>query len=330
MLALDGFMREDLHPSERRGWLALSAVLLVLSFDEIASVHEAIGLSRIVPFGLAGLAATTYALVQLYRGGVSGRRLGIIIAAFALFGTVAVQEKIQHLLVWQNQWIYGARALLEEGVEIVGMLLLVGVTRANTAALLAAEPSDAFAAVRRFRVPVLVAAFVLAPVMTAATFVLPYPGGPADWLAASVYLLCALLVVRRILLSRSSTPALVALLLFYLIASAGSNAVDLDWDPVVLDTRVGVRALFLALLLFSSTLVLRADGRRPGVWPILGGALALLGAVEWPESQALWCLVPALLGACFYVSESRAVVMAAPRPVAGVAGATVPARSVPT
>jgi hypothetical protein len=307
VLALDGYFCEEKAPAERRGWLALGGVLLILSFDEIASVHEAIGLRHIVPFGLAGLAATSYALIQLYRGGVSMRHLGIIIAAFALFGSVGLQEKIQHLLVWTNEWVYGARALLEEGIEIIGMLMLIAVTRSNTSQLLAKDPLDAFAAIDRYRAPLLAAAFVLVPVMTAATYVLPYPGGPADWLAAAVYLLCALLVVRRMLLNADApVPGLVALLLFYLIASAGSNAVDLDWDPAVLGTRIGLRGVFLALLLFASVPILRVNGRRAGALPILAGALALLAAAaEWPESQVLWCLVPGFLAVAFFAAESK-------------------------
>jgi succinate-acetate transporter protein len=311
VLAVDGYLCAEKAPAERRGWLALSAVLLMLSFDEIASVHEAIGLRHIVPFGLAGLAVTSYALIELHRGGVSMKRLAIIVAAFALFGTVGLQEKIQHLLVWRNEWVYGARALLEEGIEIIGMLMLLGVTRSNTARMLAADRPDAFAAIARFRAPLLGTAFVLAPVMTAATYVLPYPGGPADWLAGSLYLLCALLVVRRFALSGSApTAALVVLLLFYLVASAGSNAVDLEWDPAVLGTRVGVRGVYLALLLFASAPILRANGRHVGAWPILGGALALLAAAEWPESQLIWCLAPALLAVAFFASESKVVAVA--------------------
>jgi hypothetical protein len=320
VLATDGWLCEEKPRAQRRGWLALGGVLLILSFDEIASVHEAIGLSRIVPFGLVGLAATSYALIELYRGGLAKKHIAIIIGAFALFGTVGVQEEIQHLLVWTNEWVYGARALLEEGIEIIGMLMLLAVARANTARMLAADRPDAFAAVARFRTPLLITAFVLAPVMTAATYVLPYPGGPADWLAATLYMLCMLLVVRRTWLNAAhgaaptaghggaaATPAPIVLMLFYLIASAGSNAVDLDWDPAVLGHRIGIRAVFLALLLFASVPILRANGRRAGAWSILGGALALLGAAQWPESQLIWCLAPTFLAAAFFAVESKVV-----------------------
>ncbi|HEU4620386.1 MAG TPA: hypothetical protein VFV10_20295, partial [Gammaproteobacteria bacterium] len=310
VFALDGWLCEEKRPAQRRGWLALAGVLLVLSFDEVASVHEAIGLRHIVPFGLAGLAAAAYALIELYKGGLWKKSLAIIAGAFALFGTVGVQEDIQHLLVWNNEWVYGARALIEEGTEVIGMLMLVAVTRSNTSSLLAAALPNAFGAIDRFRRPLLGAAFVLAPVMTAATYVLPYPGGPADWLAATLYLLCALLVARRMLLNGGAsgaavTPALVALLVFYLIASAGSNAVDLDWDPAVFGHRIGIRGVFLALLLFASALILRVNGRRAGAWPVLGAVLCLLGAERWPESQVLWCLVPTVLPAAFFGAESK-------------------------
>src|SRR5690606_36257694 len=162
------------------------------------------------------------------------------------------------------------RAALEEGAELAGILLLVAATSRNTRALRRSGGTPFELAGRRG--PVLGAAAVLAPVLVGATFVLPFPGGPADWLAAAVLFGAALLVARRLMLSPAPAPApasawspasspatspatasatapLWVLFGWYLVASVGSNAVPLDWDPVLLGTRVGVRGLFLALLL---------------------------------------------------------------------------------
>jgi len=132
---------------------------------------------------------------------------------------------VQHSVEWNSKLAYGIRALLEEGTEIVAMLMLIGITRANSLALLASSAPETFAAIARFRAPLIVVAAVLVPVLTAATFVLPYPGGPANWLASSLYLACALLVVRRFAMDRQPfTFKSGLLLLYYLAASASASA----------------------------------------------------------------------------------------------------------
>ena len=64
----------------------------------------------------------------------SGAPLRIWLVAFGLLGTVPVQEYVQSTFTWTNDVVYGFRALVEEGTEIVGVLLFLAVTsRAFTA-----------------------------------------------------------------------------------------------------------------------------------------------------------------------------------------------------
>jgi len=313
--ALDGAAARHASRRERSAWGAFAAALLVLSFDEVASLHEFLVSSSLeyialLAVPLAGLIG--YAWLELLRAG--HRRLPLLmLLAFVLLGTVPLQEYIQHSRDWSNPLVYGLRAAIEEGIELAGILLLVSITSTNTQTAIA-DGREPFA-FARYRLPVLCVAAMLAPILVAATFVLPYPGGPADWLAAACYLGCALLVVRRVVTGRGGVMARVLVLFaWYLAASVGSNAIRLDWDPVILGTSVGVRGLFVALLLASAVPILRRAGRRAN--PILFGAAAA-GAVVgslWPHSQALWCGFPVLVALHVYAGESA---LAVDMPLAG-------------
>jgi len=307
VFALDGFGRRRAEPAERRGWLALSAALLILSFDEIGSLHEYLaseGIAFLAVLAVPLFALTAYAWLQLFRSRKDRRTPGLLLLAFVLLGTVPVQEIIQHSREWPNPIIYGLRGALEEGIELTAILLLVAVTSRNTRSAVERGAGEAFE-LARHRLLVLAAAAALAPVLVAATFVLPYPGGPADWLASACYLGCALLVVRSLVgPSTAATTPLVVLLVWYLAASCGSTAVKLDWDPVVLGAPVSLRALFVALLLATAVPILRSAGRRASPLLFVGGAAAALVGSMWPQSQLLWCGFPVLVAVLVYAGES--------------------------
>jgi len=308
VFALDGYAVPNAGPGERRAWLSLSAVLLILSFDEIGSLHEYlanIGIGYLAFLAIPLFVLTCYSLLQLARAGKGLRRPALVLVAFALLGTVPLLEYIQHSREWPNPVIYGARAALEEGVELAGILLLVAVASGNSRALLQANGVGVFEFARH-RTLVLAAAASLAPVLVAATFVLLYPGGPADWLAAACYFGCALLVVKRVLESRdAATLPVVVLIAWYLTASVGSNAMKLVWDPVVLGTPISLRGLFVALLLASAAPILHRAGRRVHPLPYAAGALVALVGARWPAAQLLWCSLPVLAALHFYAVESR-------------------------
>lgn len=308
VFALDGFGRRRAEPAERRGWLALSAVLLILSFDEVGSLHEYLataGLTYLAVLALPLLVLTCYALLQLVRSGQGLRVPALLLLAFALLGTVPLQEYIQHSREWPNPLVYGLRGALEEGIELAGILLLVAVTSRNTLGAIEDGRGEEAFELARHRPLVLGVAAALAPVLVAATFVLPYPGGPADWLAAAGYFGCALLVIRRIVAGQDDASApVITLLAWYLAASVGSNAMKLGWDPVVLGMPVGVRGLFVALLLASAVPILRRAGRRASPVLFAGAAAAALVGSTWPQAQLLWCAFPVLVAWLIYAGES--------------------------
>src|SRR5690606_9464561 len=118
MLAFDGFASPTKRETERRGWLALSMLLLFLSFDELASLHEhlaARSLGQIAALALPLVVLGCYALIQLHRGGLARRHVGLLLVAYVLLGSVPLQEYVQHSREWPSGAIYGLRAAIEEG-----------------------------------------------------------------------------------------------------------------------------------------------------------------------------------------------------------------------
>ena len=312
VFAFDGYWCAHKSADERRAWLALAAVFVLLSFDEVASVHEYVsgkGIRYLVPFGLVGLGLIIYSLSRLRRAGVPTRELLTIVVAFGLLGTVPLQEFVQHNVEWTNPIAYGIRAVLEEGSEIAAMLLLIAVTRANSAVLLRSG-GEILAAVARFRVAILIGGLLLAPVLAELTFVLPYPPGPANWLAQTLYLACALLVVRSVVMNGGElTWRSAALFLFY-VAGAASSAINLAWNPAVLGIPLSLRGVCAALLLVTALPLLRANGRIASGLGFAPAGAAVLVASLWSESQLLWSFVPALVPLWLYAIESKTAAIA--------------------
>jgi hypothetical protein len=321
--AFDGFFNSDKSLDERRGWLALGFALLLLSFAEIASLHESLSrVSRgsLAMVGLVGLGLTGYGLTRLHRAKVPVRVLLRLVLAFGLLATVPIHEAVQKLLEWHDPVVYGVRAVLEEGTEIVAMLLFIATMHPNSASLLRTSRDVLVAPVRRRRLIASTAALLWAP-LTAATFVLRDPGGPADWLAASLLLICALLATRAVVLRGQADTRLATLILFYVAASAAANAVPFGWTPVLYGMMVSVRGVWFAILLMGAAVVLRANQRHVNFPPALMSAAAIAGsAFVWPESQLLWCGLPPVFALWLYLIESKAAAAhgsttAAERPV---------------
>lgn len=307
-LVFDGFFDPARGVPEQRGWLALGFALLLLSFDEIASLHEylsTLGLKYLAALGVVGLALTSYGLEQLHRARVPARTLWLLLLAFGLLASVPIQEVLQHALEWDDQLIYGLRAFVEEGTEIVAMLIFVSLGRATSLSLLQGSQDFLVALVRRWRL-VALTALLLWPVLTAGTFVLPYPGGPVDWLASTLFLACGLLAVRAAILGDGLDWRSLTLILFYVAASAAANAVKFEWDPVVFGAAVNMRGIVFALLLANAVAILKANRRRLKPSRAFPAAAAIVAAaVAWPSSQVLWCGLPAVLAIWLYRIESK-------------------------
>lgn len=218
--AFDGYTRDRLHNrSAARGWILIALLLAALSLDEIGSVHERLGVLAnhlginvwlpVLPYGLILAAMGAYSLVLLWRTRKYRRYVAYILLGFVVLTSVAGQEFIEHSVTWTSAAARAFRASLEEGTELVGMLILFQVTARNTAGLAGtrAPGYPTFEVVRALRRPLAWAAFVLAPFFAyLSAVVADRRGRPADW-AAELLLLAAILATVRIPLAKGGGMA---------------------------------------------------------------------------------------------------------------------------
>jgi hypothetical protein len=211
--AFDGYvLLRRSAPGAARGWIMLAAVLLFLSFDEVGSIHERLGtLSRalslgtwslLLPLGAVLGAVCLRAMVLLGRAEGERHKLWPIAIGFALFGSVALQEFLEHRIDWQTDVARAIRVAVEEGTELLGMLILLRIALANTAELAQrsiASGRTAFAALDELRRPLVAIGLAVAPALAFGTAALPDQasrGHPADWLAAAAFLAAGLVPCR--------------------------------------------------------------------------------------------------------------------------------------
>jgi hypothetical protein len=308
--AFDGYTHLDNAKSARKGWLTLALVLLLLSFDEVSSVHEYVanvsGRLAWLPLGAIGFVLVTYSILQLAKSGVGKRSITLIIVSFTMLGTIVLQEHFQHAISWSNPVVYGIRAFIEEGTEVAAMLILVFVTMANSQCNIERDRVNLFEATVVLRQLILLASIVTLPLLVWATFFLPFPGGPADWLAESLYLFCALRVIRAVIVEQRQLNARVLLLLFlYIGASAMSSVMSLDYNPAILGVPVSIRGVGVCAILIAAGPILRSNGRETtGLWIVTGAVVALI-AVLYPQSQMIWCSIPPAVAIWIYSMESK-------------------------
>jgi hypothetical protein len=287
VFALDRSVEAQRTGTERRGWAALAAALALLSLDEVASLHEFLSDYSnlyLAPLGLLGLTLAGYALTNLRRADVPLRNL---LFAFGLLATVPFQELVQWSVEWSNSWVYGTRALVEEGTEITAALLFMAVTSGGLLQL-RIRP-ETFASLVLRGVPLLCVAL-----------------GALPWVGAGLFMACALLVARGAALRRE--PLLLAGVALYLLASVGSNFINAAWDPPLFGQPVNLRGLFFGSLLLAAPWVLAAGQcwRQRLFWFAPAGCTLVAAFVVQP--QAVWSTWPMTLGLlCFYIELSAAV-----------------------
>jgi hypothetical protein len=313
-------------------WAVVAGVLAFLSLDEVGSLHERLGglglawgvgeWGLVLPLGAALGLPLGWALLVI--GREAGWRRAIMLGVgFALLGSVAVQEYFEHKLVWPDGVVSAVRVMVEEGTELVGMLLLMATLRANTAlfdreSAAAGRPAlDGLGCDAR---RLLLAAVLLAPVLLWLTLLVAEGDGrgrAADWLAMVLFAGAGLALSRGPLL-RGGGPGALAAWLAAGAALAASLAV-LVVPPTsvreVMGTEAGTRLLVLALLGVALALAAAIAAFRRGASPLPGLALALLAAVlSW--------LGPTPLAA---LAGSLALGIAAFASLAGAGEATAPA-----
>ncbi len=305
VFALDCSVDVQRSRTERRGWAGLAAALALLSFDEVATVHEFLsgyGHLYLAPLGVLGLSLVGYALTHLRRANVPLRTLFV---AFGLLATVPLQEFVQWNIEWNNPWVYGVRALVEEGTEIAAVLLLL--TFASGGLLRLRVGPETFGSLVSRGTPLCWATLVALPFAAFAAYALSWRG-PANWFGAALFLGCALLVARGAAMRRAPLM-LAAAAGLYLLASVGSNFVSINWDPPVFGYPVNLRGAFFGALLLAAPFVLAAGQPwRQRLFWLAPAACTLAGAVAVPQPSVIWSSWPMTIGLlCFYIELSAAL-----------------------
>jgi hypothetical protein len=232
--AFDGYaLSQQAQSGSKRGWAVIALILMILSADEIGSFHERAGnifplgsgWLSLLPFAVLLMSLLIYALFSLWKNGESPKRILLIVIGFSLFLTVALQEFLEHRVTWE-QWMRPIRGSVEEGTELLGMLILMKVCLPNTQGLFGNrfknEPTfDLIQSKRQF---IKASALIVAPFLIYITAVLPDQnrGHPADWLAAALFLFAALSTAMRFLkygLKIQPIEVMIVLLCFFASAA---------------------------------------------------------------------------------------------------------------
>lgn len=326
--AYDGYARHRRSaPRIARAWAVIAAILAFLSFDEMSSTHErlmemaeATGIGAWSPILILGgvIGATVVrALWTLWTGGPDHRRSAIwLIAGFGLLGTIVLQEYADLQVAWTSLWAQAIRVALEEGTELVGMIVLLAVTMRNSAPF-RADGGPAFAALDELRTPLLMAGLIAAPVLAIVTGLVDADrrGRPADWLAAAAFGMAALWLLRPWILGERParrvgwTVWLQAGLC--LMASAASVRWIAGIEITILGTAIATRLAVVLPLCLAIALVLPRPALPAGL--VLG--LALFAPMATPLGWPVYLLAQ-LAGLATWAGVARAAGSAAASAVA--------------
>jgi len=145
---------------ERRSWLFISFLFLVLSVDEVTGVHERVGAMMRNNFDLpdwlyfgwtipatALVIALTAVFARFVWTRLPATRRGLVLSAAVYLGGALGAETLGSVLMRQGgweSWSYGVMTAVEEGMEMSGVILMIQTT--GREALRLFQPSEEVAA----------------------------------------------------------------------------------------------------------------------------------------------------------------------------------------
>jgi hypothetical protein len=122
--------RRDRKPDAGR-WRATAVILLYMSFDEVAGIHETVNslspISWTIPFGLLALVIAAWMLPWVLRL-PAATRLGLIASGFIyIAGAVGIELVTSQFFDESNkrQLTYAFYTVVEEGMEMLGVVLMI-------------------------------------------------------------------------------------------------------------------------------------------------------------------------------------------------------------
>ncbi|HET7292268.1 MAG TPA: hypothetical protein VFM88_07580 [Vicinamibacteria bacterium] len=191
-------------------WLGVAILAAGLSLDELGSIHERadllfepIGLDTemvaLLPFAVPAVALAVFTLARFWQGGERRRALRLLLA-LGLLGSVVLLEKLEHS-IRTPPGLAPFRGVLEEGIEMAGVFVLLGLVLERRAPLASSAPLGA--ALHRVFAPAALVTVLALPALvyvTAATRRMQRGRGvPAAWVPFALLALVALaaLALRR-------------------------------------------------------------------------------------------------------------------------------------
>lgn len=318
-------------PHVERAWAILACILIFLSADEVGSIHERLGILGVragvgawgflIPLG-AVLGAFLLAALHIFwkAGGEHRRRVWPLTLGFALLGSVAVQEFIEHAVDWGTGPAVWIRAAVEEGTELLGMIVLLSVLLRPAMAIASrATPPERrlFNILDRHPRAVSFVLLGLIPVFTVvAHLVEDGRGRLSSWLTILALVLAALQPLGRVISGESGKPVR-----WLLVAAlcVGGSMVPMWFPPSALTAVSGfwvstplLAMVVICLLIYGTLAVTRArHARNLGLFILLFSAwMALtLGLSGTPTHTQLVMQLLALLTlvVCYLTVEEDGV-----------------------
>ena len=223
------------YQAEKLPLRIVALVLVALSIDEQASLHERLfegNWTFLIVTGVVCVAIFAYAVHKLLASPEWRKSTFLLIAGFAFFSTVVLQEFFEHR-VSLPRWAVGPRTAFEEGCELVGIFLcLLSVARirapANSLWVSSALLSDRSAL---GIVPLAILGMVF---HTISVLIAPHlgdlstRGNPAMWFPIAVYFVCAYYCGSRVL--HSGELPLVEVLLAIVFLSLSALHIMFNYD----------------------------------------------------------------------------------------------------
>ncbi|MBI5671094.1 MAG: hypothetical protein HZC41_24120 [Chloroflexi bacterium] len=257
----------------RWSWLIVALVYLILSWDEMGSLHERAGHWRdLLPYALALVIPLGYALVMLLRQPATRRTGMLLLVGSLLLSSAAGQEYFERAIHWPNS-LLGFRVGLEEGTELLGMFIaLTALAQHSPEGSVLASPQ------RMVALPVIAALGLVFHLVIVSVPILDLGrrGDPAAWYPSALLIVPALVALHR------STRAVEQRWLWWLLAAA------------------------FALTSLGMAFIIPADLARDNHLPVVVYAvnllpLALLVAIYFtmkqPPTASEWLLIAIMVGA---------------------------------
>jgi hypothetical protein len=288
--AADGyFFRRKSAPRLAYAWAGLSFILVCLSADEVASLHERVGdfggWLALAPFGAVLGGVWFFAMSALWRYPEERSNAGWSAVAFCLIGSVAGQEFLENNTQWWGEQA-ALRVLVEEGTEVIALLILLRVGMSQSGGGFQSSPHAArpvFQALESWRIPIIAATLVASAPVAALTVALMnrIHGLPVLWLVASSFFLAALLLVRESL-TRAWTRSYIALIGLCVALSAAAVALS----PAALPRRSHLFTSAGLLSIWYLWLVTSNPRNRERLSLLAAFGAAML-ALTWVERASL-------------------------------------------